>query len=377
MLLTLYVTRDCNLSCSYCFAGRKRRERMSRDLAERAVRLVADRSSLILGVRFFGGEPLLEWDLIKHITSFTRTLARERKLLPSFSISTNGTLLADEHLEFFEEHDIGVGISIDGLPSVHDRNRRTLTGRGSFHRARDGFLLARERDVRLSVELVVDPSTITELADSVRFLVEQLGVSFIIVSINVFADWSGHLAPVFRGQFRSLADFYLERFDADKPFEIDILNNKINVLLRGGYDMDRVCHFCMTEFTVVPDGRIYPCLRIVGSDEEGETTIGTVEHGLNLEAMAAMHAESRVKPSQCVACRNDGFCVNWCASSNFALTGRFNKVGDLLCAYEGTLIETCRDLMSRLDLSKYERMYGTYLVGCASKCETIDNLVSL
>jgi hypothetical protein len=101
--------------------------------------------------------------------------------------------------------------------------------------------------------------------------VEELKVRFIIVSLNVFNDWGTDFRSVLTEQYARIADLYLDRFSSDEPFEIDSINNKINVILRGGYDTGRVCRLGRTEITVVPDGRIYACLRLVGWDEEGTT----------------------------------------------------------------------------------------------------------
>jgi len=367
MVATLYLTRDCNQSCSYCYAGRRRPERMEPITAEMAVDIAADHSDLMVGVRFFGGEPLLEWELVRHITAYTLSVARDRRLLPSFSISTNGTLLEEEHLSFFEEFDIGVGISIDGSPEVHDRNRPMLDGSGSFSRVREKYLLARKRDIRLAVELVLDTSNLSRLADSVRYLADEMGVQFIVISVNVFADWQPHHLPVLEDQYREISEFYAECFGVGRPLEIDAINNKINVLLRGGYDLARVCQLGQTEITVVPDGRIYPCLRIVGWDEEGKTTLGTVESGLDEDIASNMYIQSKVKPEECVACAYDRYCTNWCASSNLVMTGSLGKVGKFLCAYEHILIEICRDLQNNLDMTRYREFYQDYLCGCRSQ----------
>ena len=366
MLVTLYVTRDCNMDCLYCYAGAKRPQQMSQQTAEKSVMLTLENSKIFPSIRFFGGEPLLKWALVKHVVDFTLTEAKKRRLLPSFSIATNGILLEEEHLCFFEKHNVGVGISIDGLPVVHDRNRRTMEGGPSFDLVIKKFKLFRDRDIRYSIELVADPTTICDLASSVRFLVKELGVPFIIISVNVFAEWPTNYRCILKEQFEAIGEFYLERFNQGEPFEIDAINNKINVILRGGYNMDRVCKLGSNEVVVVPDGRIYSCLRLVGWDEEGETTIGHVDHGLDRKKIAQQFTQSRIKPSRCKGCENDGICINWCGSTNLVLTGSFSETGDFLCNYEKTLIATCRDIMERLDMEKYRQMNSSYLEICGS-----------
>ncbi len=108
--LTLCLTHDCTLRCRYCYAGRKYAHAMSRETAERGMDIGLDLS-------FFGGEPLLEWDLLQHCCNYLKQQAADQGVRVRFGITTNGTLLTRKRLEWLAEQDFLVGLSVDGSRS--------------------------------------------------------------------------------------------------------------------------------------------------------------------------------------------------------------------------------------------------------------------
>ncbi len=140
-MLTLELTHRCNLDCTYCCFGKHYSryrhhdaKAMSREIAEQAIRYHLDMSNSGRTVTFYGGEPLLEFDLLQHCVAYAERYSRETgREMPRFSLTTNGTLLTDEILHFFVEHDFSVLISLDGDKESHDRFRVFKgSGRGTF-----------------------------------------------------------------------------------------------------------------------------------------------------------------------------------------------------------------------------------------------------
>ena len=120
LTLTLCLTHDCNLRCRYCYAGRKYAHAMSRETAERGMDIgLAEvvRTERGLDLSFFGGEPLLEWDLLQHCCNYLKQQAAEQGVRVRFGITTNGTLLTRKRLEWLAEQDFLVGLSVDGSRS--------------------------------------------------------------------------------------------------------------------------------------------------------------------------------------------------------------------------------------------------------------------
>lgn len=118
--LTLCLTHDCTLRCRYCYAGRKYAHAMSRETAERGMDIglaEAVRTERGLDLSFFGGEPLLERDLLQHCCNYLKQQAAEQGVRVRFGITTNGTLLTRKRLEWLAEQDFLVGLSVDGSRS--------------------------------------------------------------------------------------------------------------------------------------------------------------------------------------------------------------------------------------------------------------------
>ena len=137
--LILQVTQQCNLRCAYCaysgiYEGHRvhQNKRMSFELAKRGIDFFIkhSREKDSIDIGFYGGEPLLEFDLLKKCTEYARGLVEGKEL--TFGLTTNGTLLKDEIAEYLVENDFRIGISLDGPKREHDINRRFANGKGSF-----------------------------------------------------------------------------------------------------------------------------------------------------------------------------------------------------------------------------------------------------
>jgi uncharacterized protein len=136
--LVMNVAEECNLACRYCIVGqgrfRGRGGLMSREVALRGVDFLLEASgdSLHCKIEFFGGEPLLNFEVIRETVAYGQVAARRRGKQITFGIVTNGTLLNGERIAFLKHSRVHVGVSLDGPPEVHDRMRRFSDGRGSY-----------------------------------------------------------------------------------------------------------------------------------------------------------------------------------------------------------------------------------------------------
>lgn len=139
--LTLQLTQNCNFRCSYCpyttaefYTNRSHNsKRMSEEVAFKAIDFLADhsRSKQYVSIAFYGGEPLLEFPLLKKLVAYAEEVFIGKRI--DFTTTTNGSLLTEEIISFFEKHNFDLMISIDGTKKVHDRNRKfAATGKGTF-----------------------------------------------------------------------------------------------------------------------------------------------------------------------------------------------------------------------------------------------------
>jgi len=177
--LSLAVAQKCNLGCTYCYAqqgdfGAPPRD-MSLETALAAVNVLlrdakpGERANLA----FLGGEPLANRPVIRAASEYARSVARERGVQVTYSITTNGTLLSPCDAAFFEEFGFAVTISIDGVGDVHDRLRPFKGGRGSFQAviARTESLLAIQRSMQVSARVTVTPRNL-HLRETLDYLID-------------------------------------------------------------------------------------------------------------------------------------------------------------------------------------------------------------
>ncbi|HLP48748.1 MAG TPA: radical SAM protein, partial [Candidatus Kapabacteria bacterium] len=148
--LTLLMGQACNLKCHYCFNRNKShipKKYMSKEVAKAAVDLLFRESNHVetLNIGFYGGEPMLQFDLIKWIISYTNQKADEFHKTIKYNMTTNGTLLTDEGIQFITENKIHTTISLDGNREIHDKNRVFPDGSGSFDTVFSAYTRLKEK----------------------------------------------------------------------------------------------------------------------------------------------------------------------------------------------------------------------------------------
>ena len=136
--LCLHVAHTCNLNCSYCFASQGKykgdRALMSFETGKRAFDFLIENSGTRrnLEVDFFGGEPLMNWDVVVKLVEYARSIEKQHNKNFRFTLTTNGVLLDDEKIDFLNENMSNVVLSLDGRPEVHDHFRKDYSGKGSY-----------------------------------------------------------------------------------------------------------------------------------------------------------------------------------------------------------------------------------------------------
>ncbi|MEA3292207.1 MAG: radical SAM protein [Pseudomonadota bacterium] len=347
MKYTLCITQQCNLRCDYCYID-KNEARMPLNIAEEAIdfiyRLTPPNENIDIG--FFGGEPLLEFNLIKAITQVIENhpdFDRERVEL---NLVTNGTIYSGEIADFIEEHDIGFGISCDGPPQVHDKYRRDAHGKGSGTMVTRNIRRAIRRFPGLMVNAVYRPQTLQHLPDVVDYLA-SLGLTQIYLNPDFSATWSTSDAAMLPEIYDRIAERYIENYFEGQPLYINLIDSKITVILRGGYQPLERCRMGKGEMAFAANGNIFPCERLVGSGEASEHCIGRIGKGLNLERMTCHTAPSL--NDECSTCGLREYCVRWCGCSNYFSSGYYNRVGPFLCASERAAVQVSYNTIETME----------------------------
>lgn len=336
MKTVLLITQACNLDCSYCYIG-KRNATMTEETAMRVFDFIQDRrpAGEKLHVGFFGGEPLLEFALLQRIFKIAKAHPICSDGRTEFQIVTNGSCLSEEVLDFFQNEAISLGISCDGIPEVHNRYRRFKNGAASSAIIEQNIQMAAAAIPGLMVNAVYRPETIAFLPQSIRYF-RDLGVHTIYLNPDFSATWKEEDLPIMQAAYEKIADLYIKFFHSDDPVFISLIDSKIALTLNGGYSPGDRCSMGTRELAFTPEGRIYPCERLVGDGVSDEHCIGTLDSGIDLSRMACHggHGSDAVSALPCLTCSMKAFCMNWCGCTNYFSTGDYNSPGAFLCASE-------------------------------------------
>lgn len=349
MDLTLVLTHACNLGCDYCFAGRKFARTMSLETGRQALLLALEETrDGRLDVAFFGGEPLLELDLLLALADEARALAAARGVTCGLSVTTNGTVLTEAAAEALAARAVHVALSIDGVPEAQDITRPYAGGRSSAAAVAQALDLALRRLDRVGVIAVVDPRTVRHLAAGVRSLVER-GVTQLTLNPNWTAPWTELDREAWRAAYAEIARFWQERIRAGRPFVLSTIDPKIHSRLRGAERTRSCCGYGARELAVAPSGRVYGCGRRVGEDSPGSVEcLGSIRSGVDACARRALPTPGLDLPPECQACAFRDRCANDCGCTNLETSGDAAAPGGLLCWHETMSIPLADRVASEL-----------------------------
>lgn len=345
--LCLHVAHDCNLRCRYCFADAGeymgKREIMPPAVARAAIDFVLEssRGRKFIEVDFFGGEPLLNLAVVKDTVDYARAKGGDRGKEFRFTLTTNGVLLSDKVRDYLKANNISVVLSLDGRPEVNDRMRVFPGGQGSY--------AAILPNIRAMVQLLNNEGyyvrgTYTrwniDFANDVAHLAD-LGFKHISVEPVVADAAAPHaltpeMLPALEQEYDRLADIYLERLDAGKPFNFFHFNLNTD----NGPCLPKRLTGCGAGYeylAVTPTGDLYPCHQFVGRTEY---RMGSVFTGLERPELSQVFRQSHIynKP-QCRECWARFYCSGGCHANAAAFGGSLLAPYELACALEKKRVE--------------------------------------
>ena len=346
--LCLHVAHTCNLNCSYCFASQGRyqgdRALMSFEVGKRAMDFLIENSGTRrnLEVDFFGGEPLMNFDVVKQTVAYARSKEKEYGKHFRFTITTNGMLLDDDAIDFINKEMYNVVLSIDGRKEVNDRMRVRADGTGSYDRIVRNFkkLVEKRGDKEWYVRGTYTKYNL-DFSEDVFHLYEQ---GFDQISVEpVVEDPKVEYAIT-----EEDLDRICEEYDklADRLMELKKNGGFLNFfhfmidLEQGPCVIKRLrgCGSGNEYVSITPDGDIYPCHQFVGHEEY---CMGNIEEGTFNEEIKKEFAGAHVysKPS-CQKCWAKFYCSGGCNANNYIYNGDIHKVHEMSCKIQRKRLES-------------------------------------
>ncbi|MFZ5974898.1 MAG: thioether cross-link-forming SCIFF peptide maturase [Bacillota bacterium] len=336
--LCLNVSHDCNLRCGYCFAGTgdfgTGRLLMPLETACAAIDFLIEKSGgrQHLEVDLFGGEPLMNWDVVAGTVAYGRAREKETGKSIRFTITTNALALDDGKCAFINEEMANVVLSLDGRKDVHDALRKTPAGTGSYDLVVDrAKKLARMRGGREHYVRGTYTALNTDFARDVLALsdlgFEQISLEPVVTKDRRYA-LSGDDMPRIRVEYEKLARIYVQRRKNGKwlnffHFMLDLTDAPcISKRLLG-------CGAGNEYVAVTPEGDIYPCHQFVGETDfkMGNVHAGTFDHVMQqrFAKMDILHNNA------CRKCWAKYFCCGGCRANAWKMNGDLQKPHEMSC----------------------------------------------
>ena len=359
MILYLSLTHNCQLRCNYCYAGEKHHKSMSRETIVKAIDFTLKTPMQKLEFGFFGGEPLMEWELFQFATYEIEAKTKEKNIELVKTFTTNGVLLDNEKVKWLREHGFYVVVSIDGNEDMHNTHRLYANGEGTFEAVKNGLIELQKiyKDGQYAVISVVTPENISHLPSSLKYLHQELGIKDIHLALNYFANW-GDDTQAYTNIYHQVVDYTIEQYRQNNQLNLDIIDDKIRTEIESSCTS---CSFGELKLAIAPSGNIYPCERIIGNDT-GELSMGNIYSGFESSKRAKLIEERGNSNEECKTCPLKERCTNSCGCTNYTLTNSINTTHGTVCFFQKLFIEVADKVGSTLYSEKNEmfmrKFYG-------------------
>lgn len=345
--ICLHVAHDCNLACKYCFAGKGEYDGpkglMSLETGKRALDFLIEQSGTRknLEVDFFGGEPLLNWEVCKKLVEYGRSKEKEYNKNFRFTLTTNGVLVNDEVIDFCNKEMGNVVLSLDGRKETHDRLRTACNGKGSYDLIIDKFKTF--ANARNQENYYMRGTYTHHNTDFSKDILHMADMGFKELSIEpVVCDPSEPYAlkdsdlPALKEQYEILATEMLRRYRKGNGFTF---YHYMIDLDAGPCIVKRVsgCGVGTEYMAVTPDGDLYPCHQFVGDEK---FLLGNIWDGVtNKEVLNQFNECNVYSHKECKYCFAKLYCSGGCAANAYHTTGSVNGVYEFGCELHRKRIE--------------------------------------
>lgn len=345
--LCLHIAHDCNLRCKYCFAGTGEyhgaRGMMSAETGKKAIDFVIANSGSRKNIEidYFGGEPLMNFDVVKEITEYAKEQGKKHGKNFRFTVTTNGILLDDEKKEYINKNMSNVVLSLDGRKEVNDRMRPRVNGEGTYDTLLPKFLdMAESRNQDNYYIRGTFTAYNKDFADDVLHFADlgfkQTSVEPVVApETEDYALTADDIPEVFE-QYEKLAKEYIKRRKEGKWFNffhfmIDLDQGPCAIKRLSG------CGAGHEYLAVAANGDLYPCHQFVGNKD---FLMGNVDEGKIDKKISKYFEDSNIyTKDKCRNCFAKFYCSGGCSANAYNFNGDINKPYELACEFEKKRVE--------------------------------------
>ncbi|MBP3633739.1 MAG: thioether cross-link-forming SCIFF peptide maturase [Oscillospiraceae bacterium] len=337
--LCLHIAHTCNLNCSYCFAsqGKYHGERavMSYEVGKQALDFLMEHSGTRrnLEVDFFGGEPLMNFQVVKDLVAYARSVEKEKGKNFRFTLTTNGVLVDDDVIEWANRECSNVVLSLDGRKEIHDKFRVDFAGNGSWEKIVPKFQKFVEarggRDYYMRGTFThANPDFLKDIEKMLELGFTELSMEPVVCAEDDPSALTEADLPVVMEQYEKLAQLMLKRDKEGKPFTF----YHYMIDLTGGpciYKRISGCGSGTEYMAVTPWGDLYPCHQFVG---EERFKLGDIWNGVtNTQVQDEFAACNVYAHPECRDCWARLYCSGGCAANAYHATGSVTGVYEYGC----------------------------------------------
>ncbi len=332
--LCLHIAHTCNLNCSYCFASQGKyhgdRAVMSFEVGKRALDFLIENSGSRhnLEVDFFGGEPLMNFQVVKDLVAYARSIEKEKGKNFRFTLTTNGVLVDDDVIDFANRECSNVVLSLDGRKEIHDRYRVDYAGQGSWEKIVPKFQKFVEarggKDYYMRGTFThANPDFLNDIKKMLELGFTELSMEPVVCAKDDPSALTEEDLQIVMKQYEELASLMLQRDKEGKPFTF----YHYMIDLTGGpciYKRISGCGSGTEYMAVTPWGDLYPCHQFVG---EERFKLGDIWNGVtNTEIQGEFAACNVYAHPECRDCWARLYCSGGCAANAYHATGSVTGV---------------------------------------------------
>ena len=359
--LCLHVSHDCNLKCKYCFASQGdfggEKEMMSVEVGKKAIDyLIANSGNRRnLEIDFFGGEPLMNFDVVKELVEYGRKVEKQHNKNIRFTITTNGVLLDDDKIDYINEHMHNVVLSLDGRKEVNDNMRPTVNDKGSYDVIMPKFkklVEKRPKDKYYYIRGTFTRDNLDFSEDVLHFADEGFSLTSVEPVVgdesNPYALRKEDMEKVF-AEYEKLAKKYAKRKLEGENFTFFHFVVDLN---QGPCVIKRItgCGAGNEYLAVTPNGDIYPCHQFVGNDDFRLANIMDEEVVIPQEISDMFRDAHVYSKEDCKTCWNKFYCSGGCHANAINFNNDIRKPYELGCEMQKKRTECSIMIQAKLML---------------------------